>query len=217
MFWKNKYIKGKEVVLKIKSHDIENDAIFYTDSNGLDMVKRVYNLKPEYEPSLNGNMITANYYPVNSAIYVQDFDQEERMTILNDRSQGATCKEKGEIEIMLHRRILVDDSKGVGEIHDDEGLIIFLPEHNFMLENAYSSGKGQAKLPVQVRTTHWLLFSNTSRNSLLLVIKFIKSIEKNIHSTQRAIQYRIDNPLLVLYAASKTMKFKLENKYDQII
>ena len=86
-----------------------------------------------------------------------------------------------------------------------------------MLENAYSSSKGQAKLPVQVRTTHWLLFSNKSKNSLLLVIKSIKSIEKNIHSTQRAVQYKIDNPLLVLYAASKTRKFKLENKYDKII
>ena len=112
--------------MKITSHDIENNGIFYTDSNGLDMIKRVYNLKPEYEPSLIGNMITANYYPINSAIYVQDFDGGERMTILNDRSQGATSREKGEIEIMLHRRILIDDGRGVGEALDDKGKAFFL-------------------------------------------------------------------------------------------
>lgn len=37
------------------------------------------------------------------------------MFILNDRSQGGSSLNKGEIEIMLNRRTLRDDNKGVGE------------------------------------------------------------------------------------------------------
>ena len=35
--------------------------------------------------------------------------------VLNDRSQGGSCYHRGEIEIMIHRRLLEDDGRGVGE------------------------------------------------------------------------------------------------------
>ena len=36
-------------------------------------------------------------------------------TVLTDRSQGGTSMKSGEIEVMLHRRLLHDDGFGVGE------------------------------------------------------------------------------------------------------
>jgi len=52
---------------------------------------------------------------VNSAIYVQDVTSAQRLTVLNDRSQGGSSLTPGEIELMIQRRILHDDNRGVGE------------------------------------------------------------------------------------------------------
>jgi hypothetical protein len=37
------------------------------------------------------------------------------MTIMNDRSQGGSSLENGNIELMQNRRLLVDDLKSLGE------------------------------------------------------------------------------------------------------
>ena len=37
------------------------------------------------------------------------------MTILTDRSQGGTSLQDGSIELMVHRRTVKDDSRGVDE------------------------------------------------------------------------------------------------------
>jgi len=35
------------------------------------------------------------------------------MIVMNDRTQGGSSIREGEIEIMIHRRLLVDDWRGV--------------------------------------------------------------------------------------------------------
>ena len=61
---------------------------FWTDSNGLGMERRVLDERPDYKITEGDDYqienITANYYPVDSAIYVQD--DSIRMTVLNDRA-----------------------------------------------------------------------------------------------------------------------------------
>ena len=57
--------------------------------------------------------ITGNYYPVNSAVSMQDGDK--LFTVMNDRSQGASALKEGTIEFMQNRRNLGDDGKGMGE------------------------------------------------------------------------------------------------------
>ena len=42
----------------------------------------------------------------------------------------------------------------------------FLADEHVFLEIGYNSDKKQVVSPVQVRTTHWLLFSNNSKNYL---------------------------------------------------
>ena len=58
---------GKEVTVNFKVLEIENKGVFYTDANGLKMVKR--------EVRELGNPIadiSGNYYPVTSAITIRD-------------------------------------------------------------------------------------------------------------------------------------------------
>ncbi len=105
---------GREVTINWKSYDIKNNGTFWTDSNGLEMQKRVLNYRPDYNLSSQFN-VTTNYYPVNSAISVVDPKSGFKFTVLNDRSQGGSVLEDGRIELMQNRRLFADDGKGVEE------------------------------------------------------------------------------------------------------
>ena len=43
--------------------------------------------------------------------------------LLNDRSQGGTSLANGEIELMIQRRTLYDDNRGVGQALNETGLL----------------------------------------------------------------------------------------------
>lgn len=45
--------KGKEVILKITDKGIDNGDVFYTDSNGLELQKRVLNYRPTWKLKVN--------------------------------------------------------------------------------------------------------------------------------------------------------------------
>lgn len=66
--------------------------------------------------------VTANYYPINSAIHMQDFKGSRSFTVMNDRAQGGTALSPGNIEFMQNRRIPADDSRGMGEYVDEKDL-----------------------------------------------------------------------------------------------
>ena len=73
-----------------------------------------------YRPSWNWSgdqNISSNYYPVNSAIAMRDSSTSRQATVMNERSQAgsADLSTKSSIEIIQNRRLLFDDSRGVGE------------------------------------------------------------------------------------------------------
>ncbi len=69
---------------------ISNNLTCYTDSNGLSMQKRIKNYRPSWNVFYTDEEVPANYYPINSAIYISDVEKNQRFTILNDRSQGGS-------------------------------------------------------------------------------------------------------------------------------
>lgn len=98
---------GHEVTVNFHS-DIYNNGTFYTDSNGLEMQQRKLNYRPSYNISImdGGLNVTANYYPVQTAIGIIDAENPDmRMVVMNDRSQGASVIENGRIEFMQNRRL----------------------------------------------------------------------------------------------------------------
>jgi len=79
--------EGHEVTVNFHATDIDNDGIFYTDSNGLEMQERKLNYRPTWNLTLTENEnISANYFPVNTAIAVRDKESGLAMTVMNDRS-----------------------------------------------------------------------------------------------------------------------------------
>lgn len=88
IFCSNK--QGKEVITRFTS-DFETGADFYTDSNGRDLMHRVREEKSE--------KISGNYFPVTSEIAISN--GQERMAVLNDRPQGGSSVQSGQIELMV--------------------------------------------------------------------------------------------------------------------
>jgi len=62
---------GKEIITRFES-DINNENVFYTDANGRQIVKRMFDQK---STGCNDNVITGNWYPIYSNIFIRDEKQ----------------------------------------------------------------------------------------------------------------------------------------------
>ena len=102
----------REVVLRI-STPIRNTAskddgqqyrTFYVDSNGFTMLQR------HFIPETG---VEGNYYPMTTGAFIED--ASARFTVLSSSSHGVTSPEDGTIEIMLDRRIIEDDKRGLSQ------------------------------------------------------------------------------------------------------
>ncbi|XP_021759712.1 probable alpha-mannosidase At5g66150 isoform X2 [Chenopodium quinoa] len=107
---------GKEVITRMETKFATNNE-FYTDSNGRDFLKRIRNYREDWKLSVN-EPVAGNYYPINLGIYANDSSYE--FSVLVDRATGGASIKDGQIELMLHRRLLADDSRGVGEPLNEE-------------------------------------------------------------------------------------------------
>ena len=118
---------GKEIISRFTSN-LASEKTFYTDANGREMQRRVRFHRDTYEINLT-EPVASNYFPVDSRIAIQDRAAGVQLTVLTDRSQGGSSMNDGEVELMIHRRLLYDDHFGVGEPlnepgRDGRGLII---------------------------------------------------------------------------------------------
>ncbi|KAL8544288.1 hypothetical protein ACS0TY_004722 [Phlomoides rotata] len=102
---------GKEVATQITTN-LDTNKTFYTDSNGRDFIKRICDYRSDWDLEVN-EPAAGNYYPINLGIYVKD--NEKELSVLVDRAMGGSSLVDGQIELMLHRRLLRDDGKGVAE------------------------------------------------------------------------------------------------------
>ena len=75
---------------------------------------------------------------------------ERGLALVNDRSQGCSSLRDGELEFMVHRRLLHDDGKGVGEALDEpgtdgEGLTVTGTHHLLLASAARLAAEARAK------------------------------------------------------------------------
>ncbi|XP_026315015.1 alpha-mannosidase 2 [Hyposmocoma kahamanoa] len=86
------------------STNIQNGDVFYTDLNGMQMIKRRYFEKLP---------IQANYYPLPAAAYIED--DNTRFTILTSTPLGMAALQPGQMEVMQDRRLSRDDNRGMNQ------------------------------------------------------------------------------------------------------
>ncbi|KAI5089006.1 lysosomal alpha-mannosidase isoform X1, partial [Silurus meridionalis] len=108
---------GKEVITRLDS-SIESEGYFYTDSNGREILQRRKDYRPTWDLKQT-EPIAGNYYPINTRAFIRD--EQNQMTVVTDRSQGISSIYNGSLEIMVHRRLLRDDYRGVGEPLSEPG------------------------------------------------------------------------------------------------
>jgi len=105
---------GKEVVSKWTT-SIASDGHFFTDSNGREFLDRMRGDHDIFGPDrpIIDEPVSGNYYPVNAAIFIEDDSHSFGCVV--DRSQGGSSLTDGALELMIQRRTLHDDARGVGE------------------------------------------------------------------------------------------------------
>eukprot|EP01121_Diplochlamys_sp_Union-15-3_P011954 TRINITY_DN3519_c0_g1_i4.p1 TRINITY_DN3519_c0_g1~~TRINITY_DN3519_c0_g1_i4.p1 ORF type:complete len:964 (+),score=220.79 TRINITY_DN3519_c0_g1_i4:163-2892(+) len=108
---------GKEIISRF-STDFNTQKTFWTDSQGLELQKRIKDFRPDWNLTIT-EPIASNFYPVDAIISIQDTTKSLQFSILTDRSRGGTSLSEGQVETMVHRRLLVDDGRGVGEPLDE--------------------------------------------------------------------------------------------------
>jgi alpha-mannosidase len=92
--------------------------------------------------------VSGNYVPMNAAATLTD--GATQFSLLNDRSQGVASMLDGQLEVMIHRRTLRDDNRGVGEPLDEQSNISPYP-----LYLRYGA-------PLIITGKHYLAFGNAS-------------------------------------------------------
>jgi alpha-mannosidase len=149
---------GKEVVVRYQSRDIINHGIFYTDSNGREFLKRKLSHRPTWD-LVEHQPVAGNYYPVNAAIYVEGENYHKSMAVLTDRSQGGSSLINGTIDLMVHRRTIADDKRGVDEaMNETDGGMASYPPYG----NRERQGKG-----LVITGIHRILLSDTTGGAAL--------------------------------------------------
>ena len=164
--------EGREVV-SVFSTDLASNKTFYTDANGREMLKRVRDFRPSWPNFVQTENVSGNYYPINSRIYIRDETTSanaRQLTILTDRSQGGASISDGEVEIMVHRRVLNDDSLGVSEPLNDTGSdqrgLRVRGQFSMVFNTTAFSARLHRDLAHQINTQPLVTFTTTSKKAL---------------------------------------------------
>ncbi|XP_063975684.1 lysosomal alpha-mannosidase-like [Diachasmimorpha longicaudata] len=184
---------AKEVVVKYSSN-LESKGCFYTDSNGREMLKRVRNSRPTWNISMLLEPVAANYYPVTTKMSLVDEGRKLRLSVLNDRAQGGSSINDGELEVMLHRRLLRDDRLGVGEVLNEEAFgagLVARGVHHLVGSNLTdldgaaakekSAAKGLAMRPWVFITPVNVTFAEWKNNHRMQFKGLNKNLPRNVH------------------------------------
>ncbi|XAR51807.1 Alpha-mannosidase [Bertholletia excelsa] len=116
----------RELVVRYKT-DVDNKRIFYSDLNGFQMSRReTYDKIP----------LQGNYCPMPSLAFMQG-PEGRRFCVHTRQALGVASLKNGWLEIMLDRRLVRDDERGLGQgVMDNRPMNVIL---HLLLESNISS------------------------------------------------------------------------------
>lgn len=94
---------GREIVMRFDT-DIASNGVFYTDSNGREMLRRQRDHRDTWNLTLL-EKVSGNYYPVTAKIAIQD--DTRRFALLTDRAQGGSSLADGSLELMVNVKLKI--------------------------------------------------------------------------------------------------------------
>lgn len=172
---------SKEIIVQYNT-DLFSNEQFFTDSNGRQVLKRRLFQRPTWNLTFN-DPIASNYYPVTNRIHIKD--RSHRFTVLTDRAQGGSSLKDGQIEVMLHRRLLrtpnADWLEPVNEVVQGQGLVV-RGKHRLLFSNATSKSDA-IKEKKQVLEFHLQPITLITEASHISLEKWLKITHKDISFT----------------------------------
>jgi len=94
---------GEEVFIRYAS-DLDSGVGFETDANGRHAMARTRHVD---EP------VASNFFPVTTFIAIQD--AARMLAVVTDATQAGASLRPGAVELLVHRRLMLDDGRGMGE------------------------------------------------------------------------------------------------------
>ena len=155
---------GKEVVVEY-STALATRGRLATDSNGRRMLVRRRNARPTWRLNVT-EPVAGNFYPITSAASIQQEDGLA-LAVVTDRAQGAASLADGSVSVMVHRRLLRDDARGVDEFlnetecgctHCGCGGLVAVGRHSLVLAAA-GDDVAAARRAAQARAAHPLILA----------------------------------------------------------
>ena len=92
--------------------DLKSGDTFFTDLNGFQTMKRKRFTKLPLQ---------ANYYPIPSMSYLQD--DSSRLSLISRTPLGGSSLKSGQLEIMMDRRLMQDDNRGLFQVSTSRSLL----------------------------------------------------------------------------------------------
>uniref|UniRef100_UPI00398F1BDD alpha-mannosidase 2 isoform X2 n=1 Tax=Pristiophorus japonicus TaxID=55135 RepID=UPI00398F1BDD len=94
---------NQEIAMRMTT-DVKSNNQFYTDLNDFQMQPR---------QTLSKLPLQANFYPLTTTAYIQDNDV--RLTLHSAQSLGVASLKSGQLEVIMDRRLIQDDNRGLGQ------------------------------------------------------------------------------------------------------
>lgn len=95
--------QNRELAMRITSN-VKSQDRFYTDLNGFQIQPR---------RTLAKLPLQANFYPLSTMAYIQD--ETLRLTLHSAQSLGVSSLKTGQLEVIMDRRLMQDDNRGLGQ------------------------------------------------------------------------------------------------------
>uniref|UniRef100_A0A8C2ELG3 Alpha-mannosidase n=1 Tax=Cyprinus carpio TaxID=7962 RepID=A0A8C2ELG3_CYPCA len=131
---------NKELAMRLLT-DIQSGDTFYTDLNGFQV--KVFQKSWFYLSDRHGSK-SANFYPMPTMAYIQD--SQYRLTLHTAQALGVSSLASGQLEVILDRRLMQDDNRGLGQGLKDNKRTA--NRFRLLLERRSNSGKPVDSRPV---------------------------------------------------------------------
>jgi len=100
-----------------------------TDSNGREILERRRDHRDYYNLNLTEPQ-AANYFPFSALLGLRDQRLDLQLSLSADRAQGGTSLVEGQLEVLLHRRLLSDDGEGLNEPLNETSGMTYMPNQS---------------------------------------------------------------------------------------